>query len=78
MSNLINLNNIISNQNITDNKQSLQLSEISSELSQAIQQHKSGMLEVLANNSKGFDISLILGDEKFSISLKNTADATIT
>lgn len=71
MSNLINLNNIISNQNITDNKQSLQLSEISSELSQAIQQHKSGMLEVLANNSKGFDISLILGDEKFSISLKN-------
>ena len=70
MSNLININNIISNLNIADNKQALQLSEISSELEQAIQTHKSGMLEVLAK-SDGFEFILQLGDKDFLINLRN-------
>ncbi len=70
MSNSININNIISSLNITDNKQTLQLSEISNELKQAIQTHKSGMLEVIAK-SEGLEFILQLGDKNFSINLKN-------
>lgn len=70
MSNSININNIISSLNITDNKQTLQLSEISNELKQAIQTHKSGMLEVLAKTD-GLEFILQLGDKNFSINLKN-------
>ena len=70
MNNLINLNNIISSLKITGNKQVLQLSEISSELSEAIKIHKTGMLEVLAK-SEGFDFVLQLGDKSFPVNLKN-------
>lgn len=77
MSSLINLNNIISSFNISDNKQTLQLSEISSELSQAIQTHKTGMLEILAK-SDGFDFVLQLGDKHFSVNLKNSLLPTMS
>ncbi|MBR2921722.1 MAG: hypothetical protein IKC10_00215 [Alphaproteobacteria bacterium] len=70
MSNLININNIIQNLNITNNKQGFQLSEVSTELQQAIQSNKSGMLEVLAK-SDGFEFILQLGDKNFSVNLKN-------
>lgn len=76
MSNLINLNNIISSQTFVDNKQFLQLSEISTELLQAIKIHKTGMLEVLAN-SDGFDFILQMGDNSFPINLKNNIQLQI-
>lgn len=70
MSNSININSIISSLNISDNKQTLQLSEVTTELLQAIKIHKSGMLEVLAK-SDGMDYVLQLGNKDFSVNIKN-------
>ena len=76
MSNSININNIISNTNITDNKQVLHLSEISEDLLQAIKTYKSGMLEVLSKTD-GLDFVLQLGDKNFSINIKNNLSLPI-
>lgn len=70
MNNLINLDSIISGLNITDNKPTLQLSEISAELLQAIKTNKTGMLEIL-KNFEGFDFILHLDDEAFPVNIKN-------
>ena len=70
MSNSININSIISSLSISDNKQNMQLSEVTTELLQAIKTHKSGMLEVLAK-SDGTDFVLQLGDKDFSVNITN-------
>ena len=73
MSSSININNIISSIKITDTKPNIQLSEISAELSQAIKNHKSGMLEVLSK-SEGLEFILQLGDKSFLLNIKNSPD----
>ena len=70
MSNSINISNIIQSLNVIDNKQTLQLSEISTELEQAIKTHKSAMLEVLAKTD-GFEFALRIDDKSFLVNIKN-------
>ena len=70
MSNLININNIISSLNISDIKQTITLDKISAELSKAISTNKYGMLEVLAN-SDGLEFFLQIDENSFAVDIKN-------